>query len=446
LKRGIAEHPKTKRLARLLAIPMPYAVGLVEMLCNQWAPKAALCGDIGKWEDVDIAEGIGWPGDPTALIAGFVAAGQVDRCATHRLVIHDWHEHCDESVKKTLKKKGLAFANNGSVPERSGTVLDSSGTILDESSTVPSVNAERLAKAKALALAKASSSETAENQQRTTSNELSAADETTARPHVASAVPLKPDSLEYWRDRAHREFPALVQQNFRGAVASCVWKDVCGGPPPVRKLEPLDGVNHVPVDRLAMGLRRYLLAKRKVAGGLYGIEDFVSKITDWVPPPEAKPRRVIRSDADLTPEERAAAAALTRGRDARAPRDRREAEAPAADAVHRADAERHGEPRARPRGPTAGAGDAAPARRPDGPAPSARLTRREAPILGVARSPHDSGADHHATERGTRERVAATAAAPVPDRGSGDAASGTATVGSVGSLVAGMIAHTRMPV
>ncbi|HEX4129732.1 MAG TPA: hypothetical protein VHZ24_06795 [Pirellulales bacterium] len=45
------------------------------------------------------------------MLDALVQAGLVDRHATHRFVIHDWHDHADESVKKTIAKHKITFAS-----------------------------------------------------------------------------------------------------------------------------------------------------------------------------------------------------------------------------------------------------------------------------------------------------------------------------------------------
>lgn len=111
MKRGIADHPKTEELAARLDLPVAFVVGVLEMLCNQWAPRCAPKGDIGKWTDEQIARGIrcGIPADK--LIPALVASGWLDAHRKYRLVIHDFHEHADNSVRKYLKRHDLEFVS-----------------------------------------------------------------------------------------------------------------------------------------------------------------------------------------------------------------------------------------------------------------------------------------------------------------------------------------------
>ena len=110
MKRTAIDHPKLKRLGRLLGKPAYQVVGVVESLWH-FTARHAIQGDIGKWSDVEIADAIEWEGEPAALIAALIDSRLVDVVPGWRLVIHDWHEHCDDGVKKTVKNKGLAFAS-----------------------------------------------------------------------------------------------------------------------------------------------------------------------------------------------------------------------------------------------------------------------------------------------------------------------------------------------
>jgi hypothetical protein len=116
VKRGTPEHPKTRRLARRLNLETWGAVGVLESLWH-WAAKFARRGDIGRHDDADIAEGIGWRGDPATLIEALIAERWIDANDTYRLVIHDWHIHADDAVKKTLERAGETFAT-GENPRR----------------------------------------------------------------------------------------------------------------------------------------------------------------------------------------------------------------------------------------------------------------------------------------------------------------------------------------
>lgn len=97
-----------KRLCQRLSIPQYAAVGLLESLWHLTA-KEAPQGDIGKLSNEDIALGLEWDGDPEKLVASLISSKWIDESEKHRLVVHDWHEHADEAVKKKLIRKSLQF-------------------------------------------------------------------------------------------------------------------------------------------------------------------------------------------------------------------------------------------------------------------------------------------------------------------------------------------------
>jgi|GEM_PF-2386319 len=115
MKRGTQEHPKTRRLARQIRMPIFAAMGLVECLAH-WAYKFAQDGAIGKFEDDEIADGVGWEGDPAELIRALVHAGFVDQHQDLRLVIHDWPEHADTAIHMSLARARRWFWD-GSQPK-----------------------------------------------------------------------------------------------------------------------------------------------------------------------------------------------------------------------------------------------------------------------------------------------------------------------------------------
>jgi hypothetical protein len=108
MKRGTPDHVKTKRLARALGIPLYGAVGLLECIFHI-AQKHAWEGDIGRLTDDEIAEELEWKKEPERLIETLVEQKWLDRCECHRLRVHDWPEHADQTVRRNLAKAGKAF-------------------------------------------------------------------------------------------------------------------------------------------------------------------------------------------------------------------------------------------------------------------------------------------------------------------------------------------------
>lgn len=114
MKSGTESKFKFKQLQRRLDLALWQARGLLDTL---WFFVAHNCpaGDVGKFSDEEIAIGIDWRGDPGQLVETLVATKWLDRHETHRLVVHDWPEHCEDGVKKTLAKNTEVFWD-GSLP------------------------------------------------------------------------------------------------------------------------------------------------------------------------------------------------------------------------------------------------------------------------------------------------------------------------------------------
>lgn len=110
MKRGTPEHPKTLLMMFALKIPKPHACGILELLWH-FTAKYAPTGAIGKYSDSQLAQQIGWEGDPMRLIEVLVDCGWLDRHPKHRLVVHDWHEHADNATKKHMGRSSMAFVS-----------------------------------------------------------------------------------------------------------------------------------------------------------------------------------------------------------------------------------------------------------------------------------------------------------------------------------------------
>ena len=114
MKRGAPDHPKMKAFARSLGIPIAYANGVLERLWH-FAADYAPDGAIGKFNNADIAAECGFTGDPDVLIT--TLEGQdcrwLDRDGERGLIVHDWPDHCEDSVHCKLARSRKFFANGG---------------------------------------------------------------------------------------------------------------------------------------------------------------------------------------------------------------------------------------------------------------------------------------------------------------------------------------------
>jgi hypothetical protein len=109
MKRGGPQHPKVMLLAATLGLERYAAVGLLECLWHftaQYAPR----GDLGRYTDAQIAGAIGWQvNDAARLVDALVCCRLVDASPTDRLVVHDWHDHADQTVQRVLSRRGESF-------------------------------------------------------------------------------------------------------------------------------------------------------------------------------------------------------------------------------------------------------------------------------------------------------------------------------------------------
>lgn len=122
MKSGTTELMKFKRLQRRLRLSKLVTTGLLELLWQATA-KNAPQGDIGRFSNEDIAIECDYDGDPDEMVDALVGCDWIDECADHRLVIHDWHEHCPTYIKGNLAKhkKQLAIAR---CPEQAAETIE----------------------------------------------------------------------------------------------------------------------------------------------------------------------------------------------------------------------------------------------------------------------------------------------------------------------------------
>jgi hypothetical protein len=108
MKRETLRHPKTFDLASRLGIDRARALGILTLLWD-WTTEVAVQGDIGKWSNGSIARACEWTDDPDAFVAALVGAVWLDEDEMHRLIIHDWPDHCERWVRSKLKSMKLEF-------------------------------------------------------------------------------------------------------------------------------------------------------------------------------------------------------------------------------------------------------------------------------------------------------------------------------------------------
>jgi hypothetical protein len=130
VKAGTETKLKFKQLQRALRLPLWQARGLLDTI---WSFAVANCpaGDIGRFSDDEIAIGIDWQGeDASELIETLVSVRWLDR-VNGCLLIHDWYEHCEDSVHKTLARRCELFAS-GHIPNLTRFTRDERAQLLDQ--------------------------------------------------------------------------------------------------------------------------------------------------------------------------------------------------------------------------------------------------------------------------------------------------------------------------
>lgn len=131
---GAFTSPKIRRLAVILEIPWPHALGLAGLLWR-FTAKHAPTGEIGRHDDEEIAAALEWPGDAADLVAALTRCRLLDPTeSAARLLVHDWPEHAPRYVAATLKRQKLAFSR-----EYSENLPDTRRARDRATSTVPTV-------------------------------------------------------------------------------------------------------------------------------------------------------------------------------------------------------------------------------------------------------------------------------------------------------------------
>ena len=109
MKAGTEAKLKFKTLQRALSLKLWGARGLLDTLWS-FTQHNAPRGDIGRFSDEEIAIGIDWD-NAAELIEALVKHRWLDRVGgPDRLLVHDWPDHCEDSVHMALARKGLLFA------------------------------------------------------------------------------------------------------------------------------------------------------------------------------------------------------------------------------------------------------------------------------------------------------------------------------------------------
>jgi hypothetical protein len=111
MKANTPELMKFKRLQRKLGMSVAQVVGHLELLWSATA-KNAPEGDIGRFENIDIAIACYWDGDADFFVEALVECGWLDASDEWRLLVHDWSQHAPSYVHGILKRHGRTFRDS----------------------------------------------------------------------------------------------------------------------------------------------------------------------------------------------------------------------------------------------------------------------------------------------------------------------------------------------
>lgn len=110
----LADHPKTRKLARLLDASIPAVVGHLHCLW-WWALDYADDGDLSRFDDMDIAVGARWEGDEPSFLRALISSGFLDP----DYCIHDWEQYTGKLVSRRRANAARMRESRGSEkPER----------------------------------------------------------------------------------------------------------------------------------------------------------------------------------------------------------------------------------------------------------------------------------------------------------------------------------------
>lgn len=96
----LREHPKARKLAILLGVSVPAAIGHLHCLW-WWAMDYAQEGDLSRFDAEDIAVAAMWDGDPELLVSALTKARFIETAdETSVGSIHDWHDYAGRLIDK----------------------------------------------------------------------------------------------------------------------------------------------------------------------------------------------------------------------------------------------------------------------------------------------------------------------------------------------------------
>jgi hypothetical protein len=94
----LRDHPKTRKLARVLGISKPATIGHLQCLW-WWATDYAEDGSLDRFDALDIAIGAEWDDDPETFVGALTDVGFLEQ-TDGGLVIHDWNDYAGKLIER----------------------------------------------------------------------------------------------------------------------------------------------------------------------------------------------------------------------------------------------------------------------------------------------------------------------------------------------------------
>ena len=111
-----SELVKFKNLQKDLELSLFETIGLLEAIWH-FTAKNTIRGDIGQHSNQEIAEWIGWKKDADQMVKALTERGWLDPHPKYRVIVHDWHQHADKSIKTIMRNRKMVFVQEEELTE-----------------------------------------------------------------------------------------------------------------------------------------------------------------------------------------------------------------------------------------------------------------------------------------------------------------------------------------
>ena len=143
----LARHPKTRKLAMILGIEKPAAIGHLHLLW-WWALDYADDGNLSAFDATDIAIGAEWEGDAQQFVEGLqeCGSGGTHGFLTDDLQLRNWHEYAGKLIERRkanrnrMRKARATHVRNtcrATEPDRTQPTKPMSSFLRSEDSSAP---------------------------------------------------------------------------------------------------------------------------------------------------------------------------------------------------------------------------------------------------------------------------------------------------------------------